>query len=55
MKCSLCKFGPASTATPAEYVIGGYSVCEDHVDYANKDYSLGRILSGLWEDFKAGQ
>jgi len=46
MKCPFCKYAPPFIDRPADFVIYGTSVCEDHIDTASGE-GFGRDLSRL--------
>lgn len=47
LKCSFCFFSDPFVSRPAEFVIDGQAVCEDHVDTASTAEPFGRTNAKL--------
>lgn len=46
--CGYCRFAKPYISAPAEFIINGQSVCEDHVDSASSEF--GRSLRTLQQE-----
>ena len=43
IKCALCKFAAPFVDKPADFIINGQGVCEDHVDAVGTE-PFGKLL-----------